>query len=160
MKARIFAIAALAPLACLAACGEKKAPVSNEVTISDAVVRLPAVEGQPAAAYFTLQGGKAADRLEAVSSDKAASIEMHEGQMMNGMITMQPLSGVDVPARNTVMFKEGGNHAMIFGLDPSVKPETGLKLHFAFQSGKTIDVQATTIATGDEMPETESHEGH
>lgn len=157
MKARILALAAFT---LVAACGEKKAPVSNEVTISDAVVRLPAVEGQPAAAYFTLHGGKAADRLEAVSSDKAASIEMHEVLTMNGMTTMQALSGVDVPARGTVRFKEGGSHAMLFGLDPAVKPETGLKLHFTFQSGKAIDIQATTIATGDDMPEMENHEGH
>ena len=107
-----------------------------------------------------LKGGKKGDRLESISSDGAASIEMHDSRMMNGMMTMQPLTGVDVPMGSTVAFREGGSHAMLFGLDPTVKPAATMALRFTFQSGKTIDVAAPTISAGDDMPEMSGHEGH
>ncbi len=156
MNARFLALAALLALA---GCGDTHEPSPNELAVSDAKVRLPAVEGQPGAAYFTLHGGRSGDRLEAVSSEQAASIELHENRMVNGMMTMQPLTGIDVPAGTKSVFEPGGNHAMLYGLDPAVKPGGTLKLRFTFQSGKTLDVAATTFAAGDELPGG-GHGGH
>ena len=59
---------------------------------------------------------------------------------------------VYVPVKGKVTFSNGGSHAMIFGIDPTVKPGDPLPLHFAFQSGAAIDVDAHTIGAADEMP--------
>ncbi len=156
MKSHILLFAAMIALA---GCSDKSGSDNGQVSVTEAAVRLPAVNGRPAAAYFTIQGGKKSDRLESVSSDKAASIELHENVMMNGMMTMQPMTGVDVPAKGSVAFHEGGSHAMIFGLDPAVQPDSTLKLRFTFQSGKTIEVDAETLAAGDDMPDMQGHDG-
>jgi copper(I)-binding protein len=144
---------ALALLTMLAACkAQQSPPAPQALSVTDAVVRLAPVEGRPAAGYFTLHGGKAPDRLESVSSPKAATIELHESKMQGGMMSMTPLTGIDVPAGGEVAFKSGGNHAMLFGVDPAVKPGGTIPLRLTFQSGATLDTEAKTIATGDDMP--------
>jgi periplasmic copper chaperone A len=150
---------ALAALLTLAACQKNEAAPAPaaEVSVTDAVLRLAPVEGRPSAAYFTLHGGKTPDRLEAVTSPKAATIELHESKMKDGMMSMSPLTGVDVPAGGDVAFKPGGNHAMLFGVDPAVKAGATVPLTFAFQSGKKIEVEAKAIAAGDEMPMNMEH---
>jgi copper(I)-binding protein len=153
---------ALTALVVLTAC-QKEQPLpapAAELSVSDAVVRLPAVEGRPAAAYFTLHGGKTADRLEAVTSPGAATIELHESKMQGGMMKMSPLTGFDVPAGGQASFKPGGNHLMLFGIDPAVKPGNALPLQLTFQSGKTLDIEAKAIAAGEDMPTSAEHEGH
>lgn len=141
---------ALLALASLAAC-EKPAP--RELAISDAWVRLAAVPGNPAAAYFTVHGGATADRLASVNSDKVATVEMHKMGMENGMMTMEPLPEPEVPANADLIFASGGNHAMLFGVDPSVKAGGTLPLTFRFGSGKTLTAEAKVLAAGDAAPD-------
>lgn len=153
---------ALVAMAALTACQEQETlqPPAAELSVSDAVVRLPAVEGRPAAAYFQLQGGKTADRLEVVTSPRAATVEIHESRMQDGVMKMNQLTGVDVPAQGRISFQPGGNHIMLFGIDPAIKPGSALPLHLTFQSGKTLDTEAKAIAAGDDMPADAEHEEH
>lgn len=150
-----FAATALALLA-LAGCQSEPGP--EQAAVRDAWVRIAAVDGRPAAAYFNLDGGRAPDRLVAVTSDKVATIELHEGGMAGGMATMRPMAGVDVPAGGTVAFVPGGNHAMLFGVDPSIKADGTLPLRFRFGSGLTVAVQAHVVAAGGAAPD--AHAGH
>jgi len=143
------AFIALLAIAALNACGK---PEANEPAVRNAWVRLAAMPGRPGAAYFTLEGGAVADRLIRVDSPKAASIELHAGGMEGGMMTMKPLSGMDIPAHGEIRFAPGGNHAMLFGIDPSVRPGTSLPLTFRFQSGKAIGAEAKVVALGDPAP--------
>lgn len=146
-------ISALALLASLATCKQQESMKASPETLSitDAVVRLAPIESRPAAAYFTIHGGRTPDRLTAVSSSKATSIELHESSMQGGMMSMKPIAGTAIPAGGQVAFKPGGNHGMVFGLDPAVKPGTSIPLHFTFQSGAAIDVDAKALAAGDDM---------
>ncbi|ARS29342.1 copper chaperone PCu(A)C [Sphingomonas sp. KC8] len=138
----------------LAAC---QPAASEQAGVNDAWVRLSPIADRPAAGYFTLRGGAEADRLIAVESGKASRIELHESGMQDGMMTMRPIDGVDVPAGGEVRFVSGGNHIMLFGLSPDVKPGGDLPLTFRFRSGKTIAVQAAARAAGDAPP---GHMGH
>ena len=124
----------------------------DTLAVSDAWVRLPAVPGNPAAAYFTLHGGPEADRLVTIESPKAARIELHESRMIDGQMTMRALAAVAVPAGGTATFAPAGDHAMLFGVDPSVGPNGTLPLSFRFASGKTLAVDARTVAAGDAAP--------
>lgn len=143
-------VLALLAVGSLAAC-EKPAP--RELAIKDAWVRLAAVPGNPAAAYFTVHGGAAADRLTAITSDKVATVEMHRMGMEGGMMTMEPLTEAVVPANGDLIFATGGNHAMLFGADPSVKPGGKLPLTFRFKSGKALTAEAKVLAAGDAAPD-------
>jgi copper(I)-binding protein len=116
-------------------------------------VRLPAVAGQPAAAYFTIHGGRSAQKLVRMESALAAKTEMHQSMAgMQGMTTMAALDHVDVPAGGIVQFKPGGNHAMLIGLDRVVKPGTAVPLRFGFADGTTAEAEAKSVGAGGDAP--------
>lgn len=145
-----FLIAALAaPLLPLGACHR----ASEAPAIGRAWVRLPAVSGQPGAAYFTIRGGRAATRLARIESALAARAELHESMAgVGGMMAMRPLDGIDVPAGGTIAFAPGGRHAMLFSIDPAVKPGTAIPLRFGFTDGRTAEAEAKTVAAGEDAP--------
>ena len=118
-----------------------------------AYVRLPAVPGNPAAAYFRIEGGLSDDRLLAVSGLQAARAELHASMQHGAGMTMAPLTGVDVPAGGTVLFAPGGRHVMLFGLPATVAPGTRLPIMLRFRSGARVDGTATAIAAGDPAPD-------
>ena len=139
----------LAPLLLLAGCHMRNA----DPKVTEAWVRLPAVSGQPAAAYFTVQGGRSAKTLVRLESALAAKTEMHQNMRgMAGMTSMTPLDHVDVPAGETVKFMPGGNHAMLFGLDPAVKPGTAVPIRLGFSDGTTAEAEAKTVPAGGDAP--------
>ena len=140
---------ALAGLLLLAACkDEDSAP-----RVTQAWVRLPAVPGQPAAAYFTLHGGSRADRLVRIETALAQRTEMHASMTgAHNMAMMAPLAQIDVPAGTDVIFAPGGNHAMVYGLDKVVTPGTAVPLRFGFASGKTAEAEAKTVEASGATP--------
>ncbi|QJU56586.1 copper chaperone PCu(A)C [Sphingomonas sp. AP4-R1] len=140
--------AALAPLALLGGCDGHPA----EPKVTHAWVRLPAVPGRPAAAYFTVSGGRADETLVRVESALAKRIEMHESMGTGGMAMMKPLPSLPLPARSDTRFAPGGKHLMLFDVDPVVTPGTAIPIRFGFASGKTAEAEAKTVAAGDDAP--------
>jgi copper(I)-binding protein len=147
-----LATAAICTLLSVAGCAGKPAA---ELRAEEPWVRLAAVAGRPAAAYFVLRGGATADRLTGIESPAAARAELHEGGMMDNMATMKPMSGVDVAADGRATFAPGGDHVMLFGVDPAIKPGGTMPLHLHFRSGATLDAAARVIAAGDPAPSLE-----
>jgi copper(I)-binding protein len=126
---------------------------THDLRVEQAWVRLAAAPGRPAAAYFTIHGGPAANRLIAVDSPAAGSSELHES-MKSGqdMASMQRLDGVDVPAGGTVAFAPGGYHVMLFGVGARPKPGDTMPLKASFAKGDPIAVEAKVVGAGDPAP--------
>lgn len=146
---RLLAPLAMGAVLGLAACHPAK---PKALGVEDAWVRLAAVPGRPAAGYVTIKGGATADRLVSVTSAKAARVELHAGGMEHGMATMHPISGLDVPAGDEAKLAPGGDHAMLFGIDPAIRPGDALPLTLRFASGTKLTTAAKTIAAGDPAP--------
>lgn len=131
---------------------------NTDVTVERAWIRLAAVPGQPAAAYFTLTGGAANDTLIAVHNDNIIKAEIHE--TMAGMLNMagmtmsemKPLASVQVPAGAKVVFAPGGKHVMLFGVNDLVKAGSVTPLTLVFKSGLQVEENATVVAAGDGEP--------
>lgn len=139
---------AIVSAAVLSACAPK-----GELKADGAWVRLPAVAGQPGAAYFTVQGGAAQDTLLAVSTPAALKAELHESmQGDHGMMQMAPLKDVAVPAGGTLAFAPGGRHVMLFSIGPAVKPGQKVPLSLSFASGKVLKLDARVVGAGDPAP--------
>ncbi len=142
---RIAMMAAVVTMLALGAC--QKNP--DAVSVSDAWVRLPAVKGQPGAAYFTIHGGPADDRLVLVTGDLAIRSEMHESAKSGAMMTMRPLeSGVAIPAGADVQFKPGGFHVMLFGIRPDLAPPGPMALTLRFAGGVSLTINAEVKPAG------------
>ena len=121
-------------------------------------VRLPAVKGNPAAAYFTLHGGAADATLISIGSTVAIRAEMHETMKMDmgkggTMASMKPLQQIAVPANATIEFTPGGRHAMLFDMNPGIKPGSAVPLVFQFGNGVRFERKAIAIGAGDPAPE-------
>lgn len=125
----------------------------SEVGADGAWVRLPAVNGRPGAAYFTLRGGSQPATLLAVSAPFAVRTELHESMAGHeGMMSMAPIKDVAVPAGATVAFAPGGKHVMLFDIAPTLKPGERAPLTLAFADGKKLEVQAVVVGAGDPAP--------
>jgi periplasmic copper chaperone A len=125
-----------------------------EPRLDKAWVRLPAVAGNPGAAYFTLTGGKTADTLVSVAVAGAARAELHESMGGGGkMASMAPIRDVPLPAGGELAFAPGGRHVMLFELGAPVKPGTAVTLTATLGSGKRLAAQAKVVGAGDPPPE-------
>lgn len=132
------------PVLMVAAC--QSAP---QATVADATVRLPAVKGNPGAAYFTLHGGEKDRTLVRISSPVAGSAEMHDMKSENGMMMMVPIEGgLKLPKGATVSFQSGGKHVMLFDMKPGLKPGDTITLNFEFADGSKETAAAKAVAPG------------
>lgn len=125
----------------------------TELDVEDAWVRLPAVPGRPAAAYFTVEGGPAARTLHRVTADYAMRAEMHETVGADGRMSMRPLRSVPIPAGEEVEFRPGGRHVMLYDLDRRAKPGATTMLTLVFDGNQRLYRKAWIIAAGDQAPE-------
>lgn len=91
-----------------------------------------------------------------VSSRSASKIEMHTHNTQDGMMMMQKLDLVDVPAGGTVNFKEGGYHLMVFDPDAEAVKAGTLRLVFELSDGYVIPVMGKVEHLMPSIPQTES----
>lgn len=118
------------------------APEPEAPTVSDAWIRLPVVAGRPAAAYFTLMGGRGADRLLGVEARAPIRAEMHETIRNGGAMSMAPLKILPVAAKAHLMFAPGGRHVMLFGLPKTAKPGDMIPLTLKFERAGMVRIDA------------------
>jgi len=136
----------IAPLA-LSACADP-----DPLYVDQAWVR-PNPNGEgPAAGYFVIHGGEEAVQLRRVSTEGALRVEMHESIMKDGMMTMQPIDTVDVPAKSEVTFAPGGKHIMLFGLNPAIVEAGTMEMTMLFSDGSRLIVDAVVQKTGTAQP--------
>lgn len=145
---RAAAALVLAAATTLAGCAPEK-----QLYVGDAWVRLAAVAGRPAAAYFTIHGGPTDATLVGVRTDVAVRTELHESMASaGGGMTMDAIRQVAIPALGQVRFAPGGKHAMLFDVNPAVKPGGAITLVFTFADATRIEQDAQVIAAGDPAP--------
>lgn len=120
--------------------------------VSNAWVRLPAVPGRPAAAYFTLSGGAADDALVSVTTPAAKRTALHESMEHGGVMSMTPIENVPLGAGAAMDFAPGGKHVMLFDVSPDLAAGGTTELTVTFANGPAVTVQAALVAPGGEAP--------
>ena len=95
------------------------------------------------AAYMVIHNkGAQPDRLVGVATDAAERTELHETKMESGVMKMQPVEGIDVPAGGSVELKPGGLHIMLIGLKRELKIGDQVELVLHFEKAGDIAVKA------------------
>jgi copper(I)-binding protein len=105
---------------------------AQTVEVKDAWVR-GTVPAQKVTGAFMEITGKSAVRLLSVDSPIAASVEIHNVAMQDGVMKMSPVDGVDVPAGKTVKLAPGGYHVMLTGLRQQMKAGDRVPLKLTFE---------------------------
>ncbi|URW74744.1 copper chaperone PCu(A)C [Sphingomonas donggukensis] len=132
----------------LAGCG-----TAPQAQVDSAYIRLNAVPGRPAAAYFTLRAGTDSLTLTAVTTPAAARAELHESMAgAGGMMRMTPLTQVPVPAGASVTFAPAGRHVMLFDVAETARAGTTAPLTLTLGNGKSLTADAKILAAGDPAP--------
>ncbi|MBB6226218.1 hypothetical protein FHS79_000371 [Polymorphobacter multimanifer] len=127
--------------------------------IKGAWVRINPAPGRPAAGYFSFTNGNKPDVLvgaDATGTDtKVARVEMHQMTMDGGVMKMSAIGSLPIKAGETVEFKSGGYHLMLFGLE---NPGKAVPITLRFQSGARISALAEVRSAGSAQPN--PHAGH
>jgi copper(I)-binding protein len=114
------------------------------------------------AAYFVVHNsGKNADRLLSVESPVAGKAELHEHLMQEGLMKMQQVQSVDIPAGGEAKFAPMGFHVMLLELKDKSKLVDGqhfpLTLHFEKSGDVTVDVAVQKQAPDDSSDDMQTY---
>ncbi len=130
---------------------------SAQVAVTDPWVR-GTVTGQKATGAFMQLKSPADTALVAAASPVAKIVEIHEMKMEGGMMKMNAVDRLALPAGKAVDLKPGGYHVMLMDLVKPLKDGDFVPLQLTFEdkAGKkqTVEVKAVVkpLATGGAMP--------
>ena len=116
--------------------------VAAQVRVEGGYVRaMP--PGQPTtAAYLTLvNSGDRAVEIDRGSSDIAARVEFHTHVHRDGMMSMQQLPGITVPAKGTFVFEPGVKHLMLIGLKAPLHVGDTVKLRLFSGNSEVVKAE-------------------
>ena len=141
-------------IACLAFAAAASA--SAHVTVSNPWARASVAQQQATGVFMDLQSGHDNAKLVRVTTDAAASAEIHEMRMQDNVMKMRAVPGIDLPNGQTVSLKPGAFHIMLMGLKKplSAGDKVQLTLEIEHQDGakESLTVTAPVRALGSQAP--------
>jgi hypothetical protein len=153
---RHFTAVAVAFAASLAAAPAPHA--AEDVVISDAWARAPAVPGRHGAAFMHLEN--ATDRvirLVGAESEAVKRIELHLTTMSDGVMKMTEQDAIEIPAKGMTKLAPGGYHLMLMGADETVRAGETLRLTLDFDTAGSRTVTADIVGPGERADMTHDH---
>lgn len=127
------------------------ASIAAELTVTEAFSRATPGRG-PGAAYATIQGGDAADRLLSVTSPRAAKVALHSMTMQGDVMRMREIPAIEIPAGATVKLAPGALHLMLEGLTAPLRQGETVPLVLTFERAGERRVEAPVGALGATRP--------
>ena len=117
--------------------------VTAQITLTEVTVKKPVPGQTVGAGYFSVANlGDASRVLLGVSTDQAERVEMHTHVHHDGVMSMQKMESLEVPANAALKFEPGKNHLMLFSPSEDALESGVINLEFQFQDGETISVTA------------------
>lgn len=158
-------VIAAATLGCALATGQLMA---HDYEIADLHIDHPWSRALPpvaktGAAYLTIENrGEKADRLLEVTTPVAGHAELHEHVHQDGLMKMQQIQAMTLPAGETVSFKPGSYHIMLFDLkQPLVAGEKfPMTLHFEQAGELDVEIAVQQDAPAGHGGDADDHQHH
>lgn len=95
-----------------------------------------------AAAYFVVHNkGQNADRLLSVATPVADKAELHEHAHVDGVMKMQQVQSVEIPAGGEAKFEPMGYHVMLFGVKQQASDGERFPLTLTFEKAGPVEVE-------------------
>ncbi len=99
------------------------AATASGFSVEDAYIRAMPPGRSATAAYLSLSNNSDRDcSIIGGSSAVAATLEIHQQLNSDGMMKMRPVAAVTVAAGETLLFRPGGFHLMLLGVDADLVP--------------------------------------
>ena len=130
-------------------------PLAAAPQVSEVWSRPTAGDAGTAAGFLRLRNpGPDDDRLLGASSERAASIELHQLVEHDGVAGMRPLpEGLAIPAGGELRLAPSGVHLMLFGLRAPLRLGERVPLILHFERAGAVPVALHVEAAAPETPE-------
>jgi len=120
-----------------------------QVTVQDPWVRATVPAQHATAAFMQLTAAEPM-QLVAARSTVAGTVEIHEMAMVNGVMKMRAIPGLDLPAGKTVVLDPAGYHVMLLDLKGQIHVGDVVPITLVFEGRDkrrtTIDLKAPARA--------------
>lgn len=136
---------------------------AHEYDVGDLHVDHPWARATPpvaptAAAYFIIHNkGAAADRLLGAETAAAGRVELHEHVHQDGLMKMQHVQAVEVPAHGEARFEPMGYHVMLFDLKQPLAEGERFPMTLHFEKAGDLKVE---IAVQKDAPQAHGEHEH
>lgn len=128
---------------------------SDSLRVEGAFAYAPPV-GEAAAMYFTVHNRAGSpDTLVHINTIDAAGASYHRSVVDGGLVRMQPMAVLEIPASDSLVLRPGGTHVMLTGLKRRPGDTVHVSLTFAHAGNRLLVVPI--LAPGDE-PGAHQHE--
>ncbi|MFN7609849.1 MAG: copper chaperone PCu(A)C, partial [bacterium] len=112
------------------------------LTVSELRSRPTSSGATVAGGYLTITNtGAEADRLIRAASPRATRTELHEMAMDGNMMTMRPVTSIEVPANGSVKLEPGGFHIMFLDIPKPFAANETIPVSLTFERAGQIDVE-------------------
>lgn len=96
------------------------------------------------AAYFMIKNtGKTDDVLSGAASTISKKTEIHETKITDGVMKMNHVGRIAIPAGGMAMLKPGGFHIMFMGLHAPIADKQTFKLNLTFEKAGSVELDVT-----------------
>ncbi|MGH1486427.1 MAG: copper chaperone PCu(A)C [Cellvibrionaceae bacterium] len=126
------------------------------------IVQNPVIKTTPpginnTAAYLHIKNNSDQDiALVKAESDIAQLVEIHEHTMNNGLMLMQKVESITIPANSFIEFKPGGYHIMFINLNSTISPDQKVEINLTFSNGMKQSITAIAV----EQVKSSTHKMH
>jgi hypothetical protein len=161
MKKAILMIAAIAVAVLLPTAQSPASDNESEaMEISAPWARATFAKAKTAAAYMTIENDShKSDRLIAVKSTIAKKTQIHRTRMVDGVMTMGQVEGIDIDDDDKIQLKPGGYHIMFMGLARPLKEGDSFPLTLVFAKAGEVRIEVQILKPG-AMGGGEKHHHH
>lgn len=121
---------------------------AGDITVEDVWARASAGMARAGAAFMTIKGSDAADKLVAAKADVSKRVELHNHIHENGMMKMRQVHEIAVPANGMAMLKPGSYHVMFMGLNAPFKEGDTFPLTLVFEKAGEVKVDVSVKKAG------------
>ena len=129
--------------ALLFSCSLHAADGATTMFISDAWMRASLGEVRATAAYLKIENrGAKPDRLMSISTPVAATAQVHDSAMRDGMMRMTPAEPLIIKPGQSVQLSPGGLHVMVMGLKAPLRAGQSAPMILHFEQAGPVEVQA------------------
>jgi periplasmic copper chaperone A len=105
--------------------------------------------GNVGVVYMTIRNtGTADDRLVAAATPVAAQAQLHISINTNGVMSMRPLSSIEVKANGQAVLQPDGMHLMLMGLKQPLKAGASFPLTLTFEKAGNLAVTVAVRQVG------------
>ena len=117
--------------------------MAEGVMAHGAWVRLVPPVAKNSAAYVEIKNtGDEVLQIESAVSPVAEVVEVHQTSMVDGVMRMSEVKGLQVPVGGKVEMKPGGYHVMLINLKEPLQKDQMVPVTIKFTAGQELTVQA------------------